>query len=190
LFRNKPPGAIQLIGTEPEVKILKEMVQKKGVTFTTDFSEIEPPPAASDATIFLETEGVIDAHIWRGVAKIVFNYLAKIEGARYVLDEKFDRIREFITGKRMDRALVRFSRFPILAGETTRIRYTKYHLVMYERNGPSLIGRVSLFNSFTYDVMLCENLRLIYSIKSGHAFDPVSRRVFKLVGSSRAIRLI
>jgi len=147
------------------------------------------PPASYEPTIFLETEGFIDEPVWRAIAKIAFNYLAKIRGPAYVLDDKFDRIRAFIMGEFKGRAHVRLSREPILADETPRLKNRRVHLILFERQGYGLRGRVSLFNTFTYDVMLCPNLGLIYSIKSGHAFDPIGKDVYRLVGISRSLRI-
>lgn len=189
LFRDRPPGSIQVIGTPAGVKTLLQWTISKGARFTEEPKEIEPPPAANEPAVFLETEGTIDNNVWRGIAKIAFNYLAKIRGAAYVLDSKFDRIREFIKGKVEGRALVRFSQQPILAHETSRLKTNEMHLVIFEREGRALRGRVSLFNSFTYDVMLCPDLGLLYSIKSGHAFDPINKQVHKLAGISRRLRL-
>jgi len=188
LFRNRPPGAIQVIGIPAIAKILLEYAISKGARFTQEPTGIEPPPAASESTVFLHTEGTIDNNVWRGIAKIAFNYLAKIQGRTYVLDNKFDRIREFIRGEVTDRALVRVSQRPILADETPRLKKTDVHLVMFERQGRGLLGRVSLFNSITYDVILCPDLGLIYSIKSGHAFDPSNKQVHKLRGISSRIK--
>lgn len=190
LFGDRPPGSIKVIGSPPGVKRLQELIISKGARFSQEPTEIEPPPVANHASVLLETQGVLDNIVWRGIAKIAFNYLAKIQGTNYVLDEKFDRIRGFINGGRHDRrALVRLSRQPILAYDTPRFRMTGMHLIIFERQGRGLRGRVSLFNSFTYDVMLCPNLGLIYSIKSGHAFDAENGKVYKLTGISRRLRL-
>jgi hypothetical protein len=188
LFRNRPPDSIQIIGTPVGVKILLEYAISKGARFIQEPTEIEPPPAASEPTVFLQTRGTIDNNVWRGTAKIAFNYLAKIQGSAYVLDDKFDRIRKFINGEVTDRALVRVSRQPILADETPRVKTTDMHLVIFERQGRGLLGRVSLFNSITYDVILCPDLGLIYSIKSGHAFDLSKKQVHKLTGISPRIK--
>jgi len=189
LFRDRPPGAVQIIATVSGALKLKAMAEEMGVRFSKGLSDIEVPPAASEATVFLETQGLIDEPIWRGIAKIAFNYLAKIQGAKYVLDEKFDRIRDYITGESRKARLVRFSRQPILADETPRLKRHGMHFVLFETQGRTLRGRVSLFNSFTYDVLLCPDLGLIYSIKSGHGFDPVSKSVHKLTGISRRFRM-
>ncbi len=189
LFRDRPPGSIQIIGRPAGVRRLQELVISKGARSAQEPTAIEPPQVASEPKVPLETQGVLDNIVWRGIAKISFNYLAKIQGADYVLDEKFDRIRDFINGRGAGKALVRLSRRPILAYETPRFKTTDMHLVIFEREGLGLRGRVSLFNTFTYDVMLCSHLGLIYSIKSGHAFDAENEKVYKLTGVSRRPRL-
>ena len=182
LFRNRPPGSIQVIGTPTAVKPLLESAISKRARLTQEPTEVEPPPAANEPTVLLQMEGIIDNSVWRGIAKIAFNYLARIQGRAFVLDDKFDRIRKFIMGEGTSRALVRVSRQPILADEIPRRKKTDVHLVMFERRGRGLLGRVSLFNSITYDVILSPDLGLIYSIKSGHAFDSSKRQVHKLTG--------
>ena len=173
-----------MIGSPAVVKILIERAISKGARFVEEPTEIEPPPAASEPFVFFRTEGKIDDLILRGIAKIAFNYLAKIQGGTYVLDEKFDRIRKFIKGEFKGRALVRVSRRRIIANEIPGLKTSEMHLVLFERQNLGLVGRLSLFNSLTYDVILCPNMGLIYSLKSGHAFDPVNKQVHKLAGIS------
>lgn len=190
LFQNRPAGSTQVIGTQPGVGRLMKLVVSKGGRFTDEPTNVEPPPAANEPNVYFEVEGLIDDAVYRSVAKIAFNYLTKIEGAAYVLDDKFDYIREFIKGNVVDRALVQFSRRPILADDSPGSWREQVHLVMFERLKYGLLGRVSLFNSFTYDVRLCRDLGLLYPLKSGHAFDPFNKTVHKLTGISRRIKIL
>ena len=190
LFQNRPNGSIKIIGTSSTaIRELSQIVLSKGARSASDPAILEPPPASREPTVILEIAGFIDDRVWRAIAKISFNYLAKIQGPAYVLDDKFDRIRAFIMGEFRGRALVRLSKQPILADETPQLKKHEMHLVQFERQDYGLRGRVSLFNSFTYDVMLCPDLGLIYPIKSGHAFDPVGRNVYRLVGISSSLRI-
>jgi len=191
LFRDRPPGSVQVIGTSATVvKELQRILAAKGARFkTSEPVEVDPPPASRRSHVELEVEGLIDQAVWRAIAKIAFNYLAKMRGAAYVLHERFDRIRAFIMGEVREPALVRYSRRPILAGDSPHLRSIEMHLVLFERRGYALQGRVSLFNSFTYDVMLCPNLGLIYPMKCGHAFDPIRKDVYELMGISRSLRI-
>ena len=79
---------------------------------------------------------------------------------------------------------MRVSRRRIIANEIPGLKTSEMHLVLFERQNLGLVGRLSLFNSLTYDVILCPNMGLIYSLKSGHAFDPVNKQVHKLTGIS------
>jgi hypothetical protein len=152
------------------------MVRDQGIQLGT--REPTPPPAALvQPEIRAVIEGRIDTRTWRAIAKIAFNHLAYNEGAPFILADRFDPIRDFINGVRTDRAMVRLLNTPILANETYTWRAFDGHLVAYQRKGRRLIGKVSLYNSITYEVMLCSDLGLFYSIKKGHAFDPAERRV-------------
>lgn len=190
LFRNRPPGSVHVIGTSPSAATqLQRAAESKGVRFTSEPTEIDPPPASQQPSFVLEVQGLIDDAVWRAIAKIAFNYLAKIRGSGYVLDNRFDRIRDFVLGRQRDRALVRLTRTPILADETPYWKTHEMHLVLFERKGHSLQGRVSLFNSFTYEVMLCADLGLIYPIRRGHAFDPIEKSVYELTGVSQSLKI-
>lgn len=189
LFRDRPPGAIRIFATsESAVAQLQSVIEAKGVRFSTSPSSEPLPQPSAGGKISLEIDGLIDQYVFRAIAKISFNYLAAIQGAAYVLDEKFDAIRKFVVGQRNDRSLVRLQKQPILSGDAPRWKSNAFHLVLFETQGRTLRGRVSLFNSLTYEVLLCSDLHLYYSLKSGHAFDPVRRDVYSLVGISRVLR--
>jgi hypothetical protein len=50
-----------------------------------------------------------------------------------------------------------------------------------------LIGRVSLFNSITYEVLLCPDIGLYHNLSAGHAFDPIAEQMFKLTAIPKQI---
>ena len=182
LFQNLPPGGLRVVGIDPTaVGRLIEAVRGRGANVGSQ-SSISPPSSLRGGEISTIIEGRIDDRTWRAIAKIAFNYLSHIKGADYVLNEKFDRIRSFIFGSLLDRAMVRLMNRPILRDETYHWRSFQGHLVAYQTEGRSLRGKVSLYNSITYEVMLCPDLGLYYPLKSGHAFDPVEERVATLTG--------
>lgn len=76
--------------------------------------------------------------------------------------------------------MVRLLNAPILTHETYEWRAFDGHLIAYQREGQSLRSKVSLYNSITYEVILCADLGLYYECKKGHAFDHVDRRVFNI----------
>ena len=180
VFRDLARGAIRIVGMDStNVERLMQMVRDRG--FQIGQQEALPPP---DAILQPDTctlvEGRIDVKTWRAIAKIAFNYLAFHEGARFVLPDRFDPIRDFITGVRTDRTMVKLLDSPILAQETNYWRAFEGHLVVYQTEGRSLRGKVSLYNSITYDVMLCADLGLYYRLNNGHAFDPIKHQVSRL----------
>jgi HNH endonuclease len=177
IFHDLPPHAIQVIGLNREkVEVLMQMVRDRGISLT-DREAVDPPAGILQSEIRAVTEGRIDVRTWRAIAKIAFNYLAYHECAQHVLSDKFEPIRDFITGRRTDRKMVQLLNAPILAHETSHWRAFEGHLVAYQDEGRMLRGKVSLYNSITYEVMLCGDLGLYYTMKKGHAFDPVQGTV-------------
>jgi hypothetical protein len=106
--------------------------------------------------------------------------LAHIEGPEYVLSDKFDPIRDFITGRHQGRQMVQLLNTPILAQEQHNWRVFEGYVVVFQTEGRSLRGKVSMYNSISYEVMLCADLGLYYQLKSGHAFDPTMERVYSV----------
>jgi hypothetical protein len=177
IFQDLPPRAIQIVGLNREkVEVLMQMVRDRGISLR-DRETVDPPAAIRQSEIRTVTEGRIDVRTWRAIAKIAFNYLTYYEGAQYVLSDKFDPIRDFITGRRTDLAMVQLLNGPIIPHETADWRGFEGHLVAYQAEARTLRGKVSLYNSITYEVMLCGDLGLFYTMKKGHAFDPVQGTV-------------
>lgn len=197
MLKNLPRGAIRVVGTDPdELEALMKMVRDCGVRLERR-ETVQAPPALVQPDIPTVIEGRIDTRTWRAIAKIAFNYLAYIEGHPFVLADRFDPIREFIAGGRTDRAMVSLLNAPILTNESYQWRAFEGHLVAYQCENRTLRGKVSLYNSITYEVMLCGDLGFFYSLKNGHAFDPVARRVttlanlpFHVLRPSEATRLL
>jgi len=182
LFQNLPPGGLRIVGTDTAtVSRLIQAVRTRGARVGNQES-LPPPSSLRGGEISTIIEGRIDDRTWRAIAKIAFNYLAHREGTSYVLNEKFDRIRSFILGTLSDRAMVRLMNQAILTDETYHWRTFEGHLVAYQTEDRNLRGKVSLYNSITYEVMLCPDLGLYYPLKSGHAFDPVEERIATLTG--------
>lgn len=197
LLRDLPPGAIQIVGTDAtEVEHLMELARSRGIRLR-ERETVSAPPAALQGDVHTVIEGRIDTKTWRAIAKIAFNYLAFHEGVGFVLSDRFDPIRNYITGVRTHRAMVRLLNAPILTEETYHLRAFEGHLVAYQPEYRSLRGKVSLYNSITYEVMLCGDLGLFLPLEKGHAFDPVGSRAsplastpFGLLRPAEATRLL
>ncbi len=152
----------------------------------------EGPSFPAD-TVPLEVLATIDETIKRTVAKVLFNYLAKMHGATFVLSEDFNGIRDYILkGTKPDWEFFQTSNEPILADDFPGLRQTDAHLIVVEwdeaRKG--INGRLSLFNTTTHRVRLCHNYRGIYrEIRSGHSFNPKTGEMKELLGADKRIRV-
>lgn len=185
LFRDRPPGSISIVGTDMTAcEALRHAVIQLGARLASDLAPLNVPEVALHSSSLMRIEGFIDEAIWRAIAKIAFNYLAYSQPPGYVLHERFDPIRNFITCRPPDRAMVRLLHRPILTDETYAYRAFDGHLVLYHTENRSLRGLVSLYNSLTYEVMLCADLMLHYRMNSGHAFDLAELRIIPLLNSS------
>jgi len=134
-------------------------------------------------------EGIIkiDRIIYRGFAKITFNYLAYIAGKDFVLLDDFNGIRDFIRyDKGNSNDYFGVNEPPILHDDRIlkkyNIRTTNGHLIVVEWKGTSLIGKLSIFNITTYLIKFCRNFKEIWRpIKSGHHFDVDSHEINDLI---------
>ena len=137
----------------------------------------------NDGKLEVETESVMDAVIFRTIAKIAFNYLAKVKDAEYVLDQKFDEIREYIRcGSKSQFQPVTIERGHILAEETKDKYFLEGHIFTIETRGSVIIGKICLTNMFDfYYVVKLGDLGLIWhDIKSGHAYSLQEDKVIPL----------
>lgn len=182
-FKNLPPGSVRALSEPEDSEILASMIEQarsKGANFTKPAEYVALPPSATKPQEKFEIQGVMNDRVWRAIARIAFNYLAWNQGPRYVLQDRFDPIRHFITQANPPRALVRMQRQPILADESYGWRSFRGHLILIETSERKLIGRVSLFNSITYEVLLCSDIGIYYSLATAHAFDPIAQQIVKL----------
>jgi hypothetical protein len=127
-----------------------------------------------DGKLKVEIEGVIDSMIFRTIAKIAFNYLAKIKGANYALDQRFDLIRDYIkTANKQNFKMVRIEKGHILAEETRSKYFLEGHLFTIETRYNNIISKIALTNTlgFYYVVYLGKLGLIWHDIKSGHAYS-------------------
>lgn len=163
-------------GQEEITERIIEQLKSIGITFqkTGELHLSYKPPGGE---IVVPVRGEIDADIQRAAAKIAFNYLAKIKGADFVLQAKFDKVRDFINGGPYQR-IVTPVRDPILLDDFKDRRYL-LHIFIFERVGDTLRAMVSLFNQgMAYDVILSTEMGPFwYEIVSGHVCNPLTKRI-------------
>jgi hypothetical protein len=65
-----------------------------GIKFRQEGTLMEP--VTSDGKVLIEIAAAVDQTIFRAIAKIVFNYVAHLHGADFVLRCDFDEIRKYV----------------------------------------------------------------------------------------------
>lgn len=120
-------------------------------------------------------EGILDDIIFRGIAKIAFNFLTHLKGPDFVLRSDFETIRDYIRlGVQTRKPLVAVSKIPILHGDSALYRQTNGHVVVldWDKMNQGIVCLVSLFNHLTYHVNLCWKYSGIWHpLSGGRHFD-------------------
>jgi hypothetical protein len=179
------PGLeFRIVGPDdPALLRLQALLAQLGITFRQQGRIDQPMPDESGQLPFL-IESTVDSVIRRGVAKIAFNYLAYCEGAQFVQGADFEPIRRFIRyGERLNWQAVAPTQQPILLGDTLMKKQTRGHLIVvqWDRTKSRIVGRVSLFNEITYQVVLCSRYADVWrEVASGHVFDIEDRTISRL----------
>ena len=166
---NKKQALDKLKNIDVDLKIYEEGKMPEGVVENNE--------------IIVEVKSIIDIVILRAIAKIAFNYLTLIKGSNYVLDSRFDPVREFITkGIKPKYEIVKLKEGHILTDETNHIRFLNGHIFTIRIEGNSIISEITLFNSYTYYyyVYLGELGPIWHNIKSGHAYRFKDNKIIEL----------
>jgi hypothetical protein len=138
--------------------------------------------------ISFAAEMTFDIIVQRAIAKIAFNYAAKVHGAEFVRNASFDPTRRFIryadvpTGYQVTTPTFR----PILADDTETRRQTNGHLLTlgWDKSGSVVFAQVSLFNEMTYVVRFCRFYSGLWrDVAAGHLFDPFQHRIVSLTNA-------
>jgi hypothetical protein len=177
-----------IIGPSDEcLKRLENKLKEGGINFNK--KENLEPPLADDGEVELKIDYMADNIIFRGAAKIAFNYVAYVMKPRFVLRPEFDEFRNYVRyGIKPQLQLVSMDNRPILADDTLWRRQTNGHLITFDWNSirDGFVVQLSLFNSITYRFRLCERyLGLWFPAKSGHHFDVDSKTISKLGSTTK-----
>lgn len=177
----------RVYGRQESVARIAERMEAIGLSsetsLWTDISEETQTPSFEMVRIRYE----IDDVVLRSVAKIVFNYLARVTEDRlpgFVRREEFAPIRSFI------RHGTQPAWNPVSIGDgnvqlaDTRTRITSGHVLVAAWPDPrrSPVGNVSLFNQLTYVVRFADRVPGVWwELDSGHYFNIRTRKVTKMV---------
>jgi hypothetical protein len=169
------PKSIRAVGIG--VEELPKRLAEKGISFQHGGEVLEKSP-----TLFSEVQGTIDNTIYRGAAKIAFNYLARWECGEFVRQSSFDQIRNFVRhGIQAPYPLVKISQQPILADEGARRRVGHLVTIAWAADGVSIAAQVSLLNLFTYSICLAKNYEgERREITRGHFFNVANGAILEL----------
>jgi len=168
---------------EKEYKEATQHLQQLGKKLEDKINRLPATAINKDGKLEVDTEGIMDSVIFRNIAKIAFNYLAKTKSAEYALAPKFDVIRNYIiTGNKPTSKLVAIERGHILADETNKKYFLEGHIFTTETRGSAVISKMSLTNMFNfyYVVHLGDLGPMWHDIKSGHAYSLKEDRIIPL----------
>jgi len=168
---------------ENEYNQAVERCKRLGKKFEAEISRLPPTAINADGKLEVETEAVMDTVIFRTIAKIAFNYMAKVKGHEYALDQKFDSMREYVrTGIKPHINPVRIEKGHILTEETSNRYFLEGHIFTIETRGSQVISKICLTNTFNfyYVVDLGAIGPIWHDIKSGHAYSLKNDKIIPL----------
>jgi HNH endonuclease len=131
----------------------------------------------------IRISGQVDRVLRRAIAKIACNYLAHQYPAVAAMPQTL-ALRQFIRyGTREDSNPIALSLKPLVAGATPELAPLA-HGVTLEWKGGRLLGDVTLFFRFRYQVLLADGGFLIppTMISGGHLFNVAARQILPLTG--------
>ncbi len=197
-----------LVGELEDPKIEKEILKYKGKYFRIlaqdqegeeiaieklreigiDYKSLEkgyfPQNAREeDDKIGIITQCTMDDDIYRAIAKISLNYLARTQGYEIVLSSSFDAIRKYVRyGEKKSSDFVDLIKGMILENETIDSPAFDGHIFAVYNKGKDMISKVSLFNYIgLYFKVELGRLNIIPgNLKGGHGFDLKEKRLIKL----------
>jgi len=160
--------------SEPMKDRILKLLTDKGIRFkgTTEFEPLLPVKPSGRVTVELEI--LFDVPLARAIAKIAFDYLAKMQGAAFALRGEFDAVRRFIRegeGKRLE--FVHTLDAPIVKDKRGGPPPAWHFITLYwDGRREAILVQVALFNQFAYHVRLCLDFRGVWrEVLSGHVFD-------------------
>lgn len=175
---------------EKEMDNLLKALKEKGMEVKPQEQLEWPDEVKKQNQTLVKSQIKIDPTIYRGFAKIAFNYLTFIAGKEFVLKTDFDGIRRFIRyGEGNHNEYFGVNEPPILhIDRIFNIQTTTGHLITVGWDGMNLVSRLSIFNITTYLIKLCNNYEGIWiPLKSGHHFDIHTKEISELHAINRKL---
>ena len=179
------PGVdIRLVGRGDGVlPRLVARLQGIGINFTQQGTFEEPITNARNS-VEIETEFRLDAVNLRAVAKVAFNYAAKIISPEFMRQPDCEPVARFIRAGEVptDGLPVSIGRTPVLVGDRDRQQTRGHICTVGWANRDEQFSLVSLFNELTYRVTLKRRHSGIWrDLAYGHVIDPFDRSITRLM---------
>jgi hypothetical protein len=177
---NGATGEIRIIGRHgtDDLAALVRRLGEIGLPFVEHERLMDQPLSVSQSVRVLH-EFSVDSTLRRAAAKICFNYLAHVIGEEEARSPDFDVIRRFVRyGDELEK-LVSVQDWSPLVGPVAATSRAHVCGFQWEPNRQELVGIVTLFNRMTYGIRLSSALERS-AMRSIHAFDPITRRIFDL----------
>ena len=180
-------GQIRILAPSTEVQErLIALLARRGIPFRQEGEHPLPDPHIGEIEIYVNTR--IDPVVKRCIAKMVFNYLARVTSREFALLPAFDPIRAYIRrGDSPGYLLVDADDTPILADDRRTLRQTDGHLITvnWTPDNRHVVGQISLFNRVRYRVSLARSFSGLWRpTRSGHHFDLATRTISPLSATS------
>ncbi|MFH1444169.1 MAG: HNH endonuclease [Candidatus Peregrinibacteria bacterium] len=150
---------VELSGDKSKLEEMYNHLVARGLKFTSPFNYTELAPLMGDRNqVLLDATGIVDTVTKRGVAKILFNFVAYYMGEDIVLDPKWDTARAFIrygTGK----LSIKIKTGVFWDDETEHIKYNfpSGANVKIENADGTVVGFAQFFDMMIYEVELAED---------------------------------
>lgn len=169
---------------ESDYERVERKLQDLGLS-RTETMWVRPDESNVLTQTLLRVNYQLDPEVFRVVAKIGFNYLARQNGADFVLLEDFDSFRRFVRyGEGAQEQFIKASFEPLLLDER---RYggkqTRGHLITvdWHPRHEAPVGSVKLFNDIHYRLVFAERMHCVWrEVRSGHHFDIEDLTIDKL----------
>jgi hypothetical protein len=174
---------IRIIAPAGETPRLVNRLKQLGLDFEESSRAMNQPLSERDS-IRIEHEFSVDRTLRRAVAKIAFNYAAKVLGDETIRRPEFDTIRRFVRHGDEPVPLVSVRQWSPLMGPDAAASRAHVCALGWEPGGRALVAVVSLFNELTYGAIMCRSDTDEWtSVGSRHLFDPI-RRTIETLGIS------
>lgn len=171
---------IKIIGQGEDLPRLVKRLEELGVEFV-ETNRLLNQAISEHAPISVDHEFMVDQTLRRAIAKIAFNYAAKVLGPETMRRADFDMIRRFIRLGEEPETLVNARRISILVGSEAGTTKTHACGLGWLEHTNELVAIVSLFNQMTYGCKMCKSESGEWAtVGSQHCFDPIKRTIASL----------